>query len=242
MLYETEWVNADARLGKYVLANDVENVFSRYETQFAKVVRRVEGKLLSVHGENEPICNDEEMHLLVRFIANLILRNPKTMELYQLSEIADEIRHDEDIMVICELLDRLGFGGGESVVKAAQKKGVLTEEFGDGETFELMKEIEVLPAHFFLAKQGNFITSDFPVSYGRDRTIKDGNQTAIFLPLTKRTAVLYGMYDGLMGNRMTEINNEIVEELNGIYQKGQITLSVAAKNRETEWSGIIPEE
>ena len=42
---------------------------------------------------------------------------------------------------------------------------------------------------------------------------------------------MYGMYAGLMKNRMTKIDDETVEEFNGIYQKGRDIIICSNKDQ-----------
>lgn len=51
-----------------------------------------------------------------------------------------------------------------------------------------------------------------PVKIGEDKTISTDNKTAIFLPLSKTYAVLFGAYEKVKRNRLVILEDDLVEE------------------------------
>lgn len=216
-LYETEWIEANEKLGKYVLPNDIEDLYSKYETEFSALLRELDNILIPDQLLNASNCSGKNKRLLFRFIANLLFRNPKTMDEYKLSEVDTGILGEDGTKELCEVLDRMGIGGGLSILQAAKKKEVLTEEYDGGEISRFIKSMEILPFVFLYAVTGNFVLCDPPVTTGYDATIDDGNRDCIFCPLSPKTAVLFGNYQGFKKNKMYKIEKEIVDGFNSVY-------------------------
>ena len=107
-LYETEWIEANEKLGKYVLPNDIEDLYSRYEAEFSAFLRELDHILIRDQLLNASICSAKNRRLMFRFIANLLFRNPKTMEEYKLSEVDTGILGEDGTNELCEILDKMG--------------------------------------------------------------------------------------------------------------------------------------
>ena len=216
-LYETEWIEANEKLGKYVLPNDIEDLYSRYEAEFSAFLRELDHILIRDQLLNASICSAKNRRLMFRFIANLLFRNPKTMEEYKLSEVDTGILGEDGTNELCEILDKMGIGGGRSILKAVKKKEVLTEEYDGGEISEFIKSMEKLPFIFLYAMSGNFVLCDPPVTTGYDVNIDGDNRDCIFCPLSPKTVVLFGNYQGFKKNKMYKIEKDIVDRFNYIY-------------------------
>lgn len=209
-LYETKWENANPKLGEYILPNSIEDIFSGYEGDFAALLRSLDKKIIPEQNANAIICNTDETVLLRRLIANLYFRNPTIMNYFVNQSMNEPM--DDEIKSICELLDKMEWGGGESLVRAAIKKAILTEEIDGGFIDVFIKGIEKLPFMFIYNQHGKFIVSDMPVKIGKDKTISTDNKTAIFLPLSKTYAVLFGAYEKVKRNRLVILEDDLVEE------------------------------
>lgn len=127
-LYETEWKDANPKLGKYVLTNNVENEFCRYEGKFAILVQKIIGICTPVQNPNALILHGEEREVLFRFVVNLIVRNPSNMDFLALSDIPKEIKNSDVMMTFRDIMHKMGLGGADSIYLAAQKKMMLTDE------------------------------------------------------------------------------------------------------------------
>ena len=83
-------------------------------------------------------------------------------------------------------------------------------------------DLEDVALEFFYSKAGGFITSDFPVSFGRDSGIKAENIQTAYFPISPKVAVLWGNYEDLKrrSNRVVEVNTESVIDFNKTFLKG----------------------
>lgn len=72
----------------------------------------------------------------------------------------EDLKGNEEIEAIGQILQLMEFGGMESLVKAANKKVWLTGEFG-GE--RLTKDIQKLNYAILVSEKEQFVTSSFPV-------------------------------------------------------------------------------
>ena len=216
-LYETEWDDTGKKEEKYVLQNDIENTFSKYESEFSKTLKEIDKIIRDDLNSGALICSNRNKEILCRFIANLIFRNPKTMKEYKLSEIEDEILNTDETKSLCYVLDQIGFGSGLPIIKAAKKKAYLTEEIDGGVITDCVKEMRALPFMFFYAQEGSFIIKDMPVCAGTDKSILGNNKLCFYVPLSSKIAVLYGNYNEIKRNRMVKINRERVNDLNNVY-------------------------
>lgn len=68
--------------------------------------------------------------MLASFIANILLRNPWSLKQIESDTIMEDLKGNEEIEAIGQILQLMEFGGMESLVKAANKKVWLTGEFG----------------------------------------------------------------------------------------------------------------
>ena len=216
-LYETKWDDPANKEEKYVLQNDIENTFSKYEGEFAKTLKEIDRIIRDDLNSSALICSNRNKEILCRFVANLIFRNPKTMEEYKLSEIDDEILNADETKSLCYVLDQIGFGSGLSIIKAAKKKAYLTEEIDGGMIMGCVKDMRALPFMFLYAEEGSFILKDMPVCAGTDKSILNENQLCFYVPLSSKIAVLYGNYNEIRRNRMVKINQDRVNDLNSVY-------------------------
>lgn len=215
-LYETEWKDANPKLGKYVLVNSIENEFCRYENEFAELVRTITNVCTSKQNQNALILHGEEKEVLCRFVVNLMLRNPSNMELLALSDIPKDVKRSDGFLLFKDIMKKMGLGGAESIYLAAQKKAMLTEELESSFPKVYAEYLKNICFTFFYAEDGNFVTSDVPVCFGKDWTISDEDKTCLYIAVTSKIALLFGNYNmpQTRKNRMVRIKSEIVELFN----------------------------
>ncbi len=215
-LYETPWIEADEKLGKFVLENDIENIFSDYEGEFAKLLKKISIVCCPTQSEQALILKSSEKELLYRFVINLIVRNPVNMKELCLDFIPDNIRENETVKITYSLFENLGFGSANSLCIAAQKKVSLTDEFEESLPRVCNRSIRSLNFSFYYARELEFITSDMPVCIVDDNSIQEEDKTSIYLALTPKVAVLFGNYKGSdrVRNRLFLIDTEKVDFFN----------------------------
>lgn len=215
-LYETKWKNASPKLGKFVLPEKIEKTFNKYETEFAALLRDLDYTLVPDQNSNTLICSEKNKTLLFRFIANLLFRNPVTMDMYKLSEVDMDRFGLVETKKFCDFMDKLGIGGGESILIASKKQAFLLEN-DENPMAEFITKLKSLPFSFFYAEEGELVLSNDPVSCGIDNYITGDNKECLYLPLSPKVAVLFGAYRGIRNNRMYKIDADGVEYLNSRY-------------------------
>lgn len=215
-LYETEWEDANPKLGKYVLPNDIENTFCEYEGEFAKLLQTICHVCTSDQNANALILHGKEKEILRRFVINLMFRNPINMDSLALSELSDEEKNSDGMSLVRSILDGMGFGGAESFYLAVIKKAMLTYEMEDSLPQVYVEKLSKISFSFLYATNSVFITSDIPVCFGYDCTIPDEDKTCLYLALSPKVAVLFGNYNVPRRdeNRMIKIRSEYVDFFN----------------------------
>lgn len=115
----------------------------------------------------------------------------------------------------------MGFGDIDSLVKAADKRIWLTEEFDGSRLAPRILEMN----YTFLVSNGEpFITSSFPAIYELCDTEERGLMPSnIYLPVHPQIALLYnGTIPKMKSNRLKTVGEEIVQELNSVYLKSDV--------------------
>lgn len=207
-LYETKWHDANPKLGDYVLHNSIENTLADYDTEFSGFLRDLDKRIIPDQNPDALICNKQEKMVLKRFIANLLFRNPETMELLNSNDTLQKIMSEEEVKTICDALELMGLGGGQSVVDAALKKTTVTEEIEGGIAGKFIKLIDKVPFMFLYSRSNSFILGDMPVSTGIDENALGENKTFVFLPLSSQYAVLFGDYESTERNKVVYIDEK----------------------------------
>lgn len=215
-LYEVEWRNANLKLGKYVLVNNIENEFCRYESEFAILLQKIIAICTSEQNPNALILYGKEKEVLFRFVVNLMVRNPLNMDSLALSDIPEKIKNSDEMALFRDVMCKMGLGGADSIYLAAQKNVMLTDEIEGSFPQEYAQYLKKFCFTFFYASNSEFITSDIPVCLGNDCTISDEDKTCLYLVLSPKIAVLFGNYNmyQMRKNRMIKIENEIVDMFN----------------------------
>lgn len=221
LLYETTWEGANEKLGKYVLLNDIENLFSGKEGSYAQIVSRVL-KLCTPHQKrNALICNGKEKKLLAEFAVNLYVRNPWTMKVFELDHIPEDLEDNQELQAMREAFSLLGFGNMDSLVKAAQKKAFITDDFDGGFSVELTERLRQVELTFFYSLDAAFVTSSFPSGLGEDSSAVGVEKISSFLPLSPNVAVMFGNFEHMhdFRNRMVVLKKDMVMEFNQKYME-----------------------
>lgn len=190
-LYETQWEEANPRLGEYLLPNQIEKSFSRYEGEYSALSKRVNSISCNPENKKALICNKDEKRILARFIANMLLRNPWCMEHAKLNSVDDGILDVEEIATIDRILQDMKFGGIKSIVRFASKKVWLDEEFEGGMVQKAISEIYNLNFCVLVANEYQFVTSEFPVIWGRTNVEEEIKERVIYFPLSPQVAIFY---------------------------------------------------
>lgn len=214
-LYETPAKDCDDALGSYINCNDTENIYGKYESDFATLLRKILA-VCSEQNKDALILHSHEKKMFFRFIVNMLIRNPVSMQEMKIDTLSNEIKSSNYYTGMDLVLNEMGIGGTESIFTAAQKKAHLTFEFSEVQENQLVEELSSMNFSFFRSQSGEFITSDHPVCYGNDLYIEAENSTCLYMALSPHIAVLFGNYKDSKSarNRMILIPEEIVNKFN----------------------------
>lgn len=215
-LYETPWEDANPKLGKYVLENQIEDYFAEKEREYSFLLKKIIGICREPRNKNALICNAQEKEVLASFIANMFLRNPWLLKHIDSDTLLEELKGNEEIEAIEQALHLMKFGGMESLVKAANKKVWLTGEFNGA---RLAPDIQKLNYVILVTENEQFVTSSFPVIcelYDNEEGIT--MPKSIYAPIHPRVSLLYNdTIPNNHRNRIRVVNEDTSYRLNRIY-------------------------
>lgn len=220
-LYETPWEDENPKLGRFVLENQIENYFADKEGEYSVLIKRIIDICRNPQNKNALICNHEEKEMLASFVANIFVRNPWSLKQIESDLPLEELKKNEEIQAIEQVMQIMGFGDIDSLVKAADKRVWLTEEF-DGS--RLAPHILDMNYTFLVSNGEPFITSSFPAIYELCDTEERGLMPSnIYLPVHPQIALLYnGTIPKIKSNRLKTVGGEIVHDLNNVYLKSDV--------------------
>ena len=209
-LYETEWRNANERLGRFVSQNSIEDNYALAENDYADLVRKLLKVCIKDQNPNALICTGKDRKLLISFIVNLFVRNPWTLNQFDFEGTSDKLNGVKEFEVIRDLLEKMNFGSADSLFEAANKQAMLTEKFDGGFAVSLCKLLENDNYTFFFSEEDTFTTSSFPSNVGIDPYTTDENHMSAFLPLSPHVAVLFGNYENTVDvrNKLVHIDTD----------------------------------
>ena len=214
-LYETP-ISTPNKLGEqFLLRNDIENTFARYEGEFASFLNRLDHICTRDQNPNALILDKEEKEILYRLIANLLFRHPYMMDYMQLDN-AEKVDSDF-IEIIDNILKYIPICTTSELIEAAAKKTMLTEELENNNILQFVDSIRKLHFMFIYSASDHFITSSFPITIGEDKTILDKEKTCIHFTLSPSLSVMIGNYNEIekLHNHIVVIhNNQIIQAFN----------------------------
>jgi hypothetical protein len=219
-LYETPWESHDEKLGKYVLQNQIECNFVNNEGTYSTLLKKIINICGNPQNRNALICNKDEKRTLASFVINMLLRNPWSLVQAEVNSVEDELMKNEEIQSINQLLQQINFGDIKSLIKSANKKVWLVDEFAGGVPVQLTNELLDLSYNVFVSKDHQFVTSDFPVLYEIYEPVKgDSHFKTIYLPISPYCLLQYSNNSTAKPyrNRMTSISAEGVDHINQFY-------------------------
>lgn len=221
-LYETPWENANPKLGKFVLQNQLENEFAQQENEYNKILKKAINICSNPENKDALICSSSEKNILASFVINILLRNPWSLNTAKIDPISTAIIEHEDIKSIRDVVESIGMGGTKSLVEAAASKVWLDGGFAGSVPESLKGELLHLNCVFVATKSHQFITSSFPVQYRTFDTI-DGitHIESIICPLNPNYALLYSInpVTKLYRNRLVTIPAKTTDLINSYYLK-----------------------
>ena len=177
-------------VGKYVLRNQIEDTLCDREGEWSPLVDRILKICRAESNRNALVCSTKEKRMLAEFVANLILRNPWTIQFARLDEI-EEAKELKETKQISDLLDQLGIGKIDSTLEFINKSNYFNNEYGDQKL--LADELFEMKMSFIYNEKNDFLTSSYPVFCG----VRNGEEKTVevLFPLAPDVMVLYGFED-----------------------------------------------
>lgn len=217
-LHETFWEDANPKLGKYVLPNQIEKNLSIQESTYSAILKKVIEICKEPKNKHALICNQEDKQLLAKFITNMIVRNPWVLHQVDEDCFSDGIMDNVEVRAIDQMLYEMQFGGTKSLVRAANKMVWLDEKFIPG---QISEDFQCLNLCFLIALDNNFVTSSFPVLYETYDLEEHTYLDNIYIPLHPQIALLYSRADKFKPFRNKEafLTSDMVQLMNSAYFK-----------------------
>lgn len=189
-LYETKAEGMHPAMGNYVLRNKIEDDFSDSEREWSQLLKKIQRVCCANLGRDALICNSNEKRTLAEFVANIILRNPWSMDRAELDEIADA-KELHEVQEYTILLERLGMGKIDSLLRFINRSNYFNDEFGDQKL--LADELFEKKISFIFNDNNDLVTSSYPVFCG----VRNGyeEQFDVIFPLFPNLLLLYGFED-----------------------------------------------
>ena len=213
-LYETLWTNADPTWGKYVLPNNIEKCYSKYEGNYSHLLNRIKNIVTPHQNPTALILNSSEKRILFSFITNLLVRNPENMNILGVNEASKDINNSTEVTFIEPFLKEIGIYNMDSLIVAAMKKLLLTETIEGSPIFQFIASLENYKLGFLYNKDDTFITCTIPVIYAEDPYMAAEDKTIFYLPLTPKIAILLGNYRSIKSNHIRIISPELSDLFN----------------------------
>ena len=190
------------------MENQIEDYFADKEGEYSTLLKRIIDICRNPQNKNALICNHQEKKRLASFVANVFVRNPWSLKQIESDLPLEELKKNEEIQAIEQVIQIMGFGDIDSLVKAADKRVWLTEEF-DGS----MLTPHILEMNYtFLVSNGEpFITSSFPAIYELCDTEERGLMPSnIYLPIYTQIALLYnGIIPKMKSNWLKTVGEKL---------------------------------
>ena len=215
-LYETRLSKPNKMGEQFLLTNDIENIFAKYEGEFDSFLKKLDSKCTPNQRKGALILHGQEKDILRRFIANLFFRNPVTMDWMNLNEVPDDFFEPEAKEKFNQFLEIIGGFNADELVLAAIKKVMITDEFETNNIKSFVEKINGLYFTFLYSSGLPFITSSVPVILGNDKTIPSDDKSCIYIALSPSLSVVFGNYQdsNKKNNRLAYVDNEIVNFFN----------------------------
>lgn len=215
-LYETRLSKPNRMGEQFLLTNDIENIFAKYEGKFDAFLKKLDRICTPMQRKGILILHGEEKVILRRFIANMFFRNPITMERMKLNEVPDDFFESDAKEKLNQFLEIIGGFNADELVAAAIKKVMLTDELEKNNIKSFVEKIQSLWFTFLYSSTLPFITSSFPVILGNDKTIPADDKSCIYIALSLSLSVVFGNYkdSNKKHNRLAYVDDEVVDFFN----------------------------
>lgn len=207
-LYETA-VND----GFFLFANDIEKQFSKNETVYANTISKILLMCKKTENANALICSSKDKDILIRFVANLYLRNPLSLcagvRCNSDSCQVNSNKPDDD-------LDRFLPGISNAISEFAEKVDWLDERLIGGKPHKLINDLNKLHYCFLTSQNKRFIISSFPtiLQINSKKELK-----LVITPLSPYCVLIFSdlAHYKAKRNKTEPVPDIVVDEINKMY-------------------------
>jgi len=239
-LYETKNESNAGLFGEYICLNDIEQLFSKKEKDYAALLNTVQIRCKKGNIDSL-ILSSQETDMLAELIANLMVRNPANFESVGMNQI-DESMKQKVTEYLKDLFDGTDIAANydisNEICSAAHKKALLSNEIKGSLPNIIAKELLNMDFSFYIADSHIFLSCDNPVIAGKDPFSISNDKTCVYLALTPKISVLFGKYSysRKMRNRLVCLNDNEIERFNNllIRSKNYGRFIFASNNKELE--------
>lgn len=214
-LYEYEENNSLLGGGKPILPNDIENIYADEEGKYSALLDTIINRMDEQINQNALILNSDEVDLLIDFVANLIIRHPKSMDenltLDNYNDFCDVLNESGAETIISGIFNLLKLGEYEWLNKTIFKKYYLNSNNLENNSFSIKPFIKNMSFVFLKTENSEFVTSNFPA---RIEITNDDIFDSIYFPLSPKYAVNFFSSKTSDRNRIRTIDKETTNKLN----------------------------
>ena len=221
LVYETEWENADPRLGKYVHPNSIEIAFSEKEAQYKQLLDVLLNGCSNAIPEKQVVCMVEEKRLLAEFVANTFLRDPDVFcGIIDADYSIEEIKKIDLYDHTQELFTEMGWGSPDSFISHAIKQKIFEPSVDGSPAQKAVEQLLSMDMVFFRSLGPRFITSSHPVTLFDVYNKKIGKAGfVVYFPLSPEIMLMYTdlHHYRKVRNKVVEVSSMHVKKLNKNY-------------------------
>lgn len=214
-LYEYEENNSLLGGGKPILTNDIENIYAVEEGKYSALLDTIINRMDEQINQNALILNSDEVDLLIDFVANLIIRHPKSMDenltLDNYNDFCDALNESGAEAIISGIFNLLKLGEYEWLNKTIFKKYYLNSNNLENNSFSIKPFLKNMSFVFLKSENSEFVTSNFPA---RIEIKNDDIFDSIYFPLSPKYAVNFFSSKTSDRNRIRTIDNKTTKKLN----------------------------
>lgn len=200
---------------RFLLANEIENMFCSLEGEYSSVLHSVVDKCSVNSTGLSLICTSREKETLASMVANFITRNFLVVSSFVDEDVTqDLLRNDQEIKAVDCLLREMNMGEARPFLELAQMKMFLSPS-EDGVTKRIVEDRLGMNLSFFVTHTSSFITSDYPVGYN----CTSEELLMARIPLSTKVMAVYSKSNisRQFRNRAQLIENRFVDKLNHDY-------------------------
>lgn len=236
-LYETEWNSPTHPDEKFLFYNKIEKDLSRRESEYSKVINKINKICLSGENDNALICGKNEKEQIRSFVANIICRHPKYIKSVDEDIINSDFSEDEEIKPYVEIINTFDMGNPKDFLRMGAKIGVLSEDLKESPSYEVKKQLERMEFCFCVSDNSEFIITDYPLFVTHKDEERD-ELDSLFMPMHPKVGLLF--FDPIshenyhkFRNRIFNLADDGVEEINEGMALGEESERVLCRDENT---------